>query len=709
MTDLANETRSEPRERRGRVDATAKATGAARYVADYSVPGMVHVAAARSSMPHARIVSIDKRAALASPGVIAVFTAEDVSEGTYGRAVADSPVLARGKVRFVGERVAAVVAETREQAEAAAALVDIEYEPLVAVTTPEEALAAGAPLVHDAPWSYRGAVIEEGDGPNLIYHHTHGSLEEFEAAYAAAAHKIDHVYRTQGVHQGYLEPQACIADYRSADEVKLWLTNKAPFRVRSMIGSCLGIDPNAIELQPIYLGGDFGGKGSPGDSPMCVELSRLLGRPVKSVLRYSEDLTGANPRHPSEIRIRLACDAQGNFVALAMDATLNAGAYAGFTPGGSGPHGAVDPPAYRIPTFFSEIKRVYTNTVPRGNMRAPGAPQGTFACESAIDELAVVAGIDPVELRRRNLLEDGEVDPSGHAWVENRGSLTLEAALGAFTKKEAPAGWLYGRGVALYGRGTTTNANTSLRVIPQDDGCVRVETGIVETGTGSHTVLRELIAEQLGFSPDQVEVATVSTDELPRDAGAGGSRVTAGLAIAVDAASKAWHNRLRDESVMVEVDEIFGPDVGSYIVQIAQVAVDPATGELRVLEIENAVDVAAIINPKAHQMQIDGGVTMGLGYACLEDLDESDGQVWAANLGEFKIASSSDVPEYKTVLVRGARGVGTANVKNIGESTTPPVGALIANAVYAATGCRIRELPVTAERIYEAMHGGTGA
>jgi CO/xanthine dehydrogenase Mo-binding subunit len=691
----------------GRIDAWSKATGQSRYVADFELPGMVHAAMARSEMAHARIVSIDTSEAEALPGVIGVYTASDLSDGLYGRSLIDTPLLARDRVRFVGERVVAVVAESRELAELAASMVVIEYEELPALFSIDEALAPGAIAIHENPAAYVGAVVKEGAGNNVIYHHLHGDEEELERALSGAVHRIDLTYRTQGVHQGYLEPQACLAYYESPQSVRIWLTNKAPYRVRDMVGNCLGIDPAAIELEAITLGGDFGGKGSAQDAPICVELSRRIGRPVRSVLRYSEDLTAANPRHPSEIRVRVGCDAEGRLVAFGIQARVNAGAYGSFTPNGAGPHGAVEVPSYRIPVFFSEMTRVYTNTVPRGNMRAPGGPQGMFAIESAMDELAHEAGIDPITLRRVNLLETGEFDSGHHDWVEHRGELTLAAALEAYRDVPVPEGWLHGRGISLYSRGTTTSVSTSMRISPLEDDCICVETPLVETGTGSHTVLREMIADQLGFAPEKVQVVGVSTGELPREAGAGGSRVTAGFAAAVDEAAKAWHNRLRDEPIVVDVHGEITPSVGSYTIQIAQVAVDPETGEMRVLELMNVVDVAAIINPAAHQMQIDGGSTMGFGYACLEDLDESEGHVWAANLGEYKLPSSRDVPAYRTVHVPGAVGVGTANVKNIGESTTPPVAPAIANALFAATGVRLRELPLKPERIYEQLRAAT--
>lgn len=687
-----------------RIDALAKATGRARYAADVSLPRLAHAAMVRSTEAHARIVAVDITAAANCPGVIGVFTAADVTDRPYGRAVVDTPVLARDKVRYVGERVAAVVAETRRQAEAAADLVEVEYESLPAVTDAGAALAPGAPAVHDAPWRYVGADAEP-DGPaNVIHHGVHGSPADVDAALAMAAFTVDRTYRTQGVHQGYLEPQACVADHTSPDRIRVWLTNKSPYRNRDILADCLGVAPAAIEMLPIALGGDFGGKGSPQDAPVCVELSRLTGRPVMSVLRYGDDLTTTNPRHPAEIRVRLGCAEDGRFVAASIKAVVGAGAYAGFTPHAAGPHGAVEFPSYRVPVFAGELLRVYTNTVPRGNMRAPGGPQGTFAVESAIDELAVVAGIDPVELRRRNLLTTGETDAAGVRWVEHRGKETLAAALDAVTPVAVPDGLLAGTGVAVYSRATPTTVDTSLRIVPTDAG-VRVETPLIETGTGSHTALRRMLCTELGLPVEQVDVAGVSTAALPRDLGAGAGRVTAVLAAAAEAAGKAWRDRPDDGPLTVTVRHDDGPPIGSYTVQVAQVAVDPETGEVRVLELLTAVDVATVVNEKAHQMQVDGGTTMGFGFACLEDLLESDGQVWAANLGEYRLPTSHDVPRYRTVRVGGAVGVGRANVKNIGESTTPPVAPAIANAVFAATGCRIRELPVTAERVFAAMKG----
>ena len=490
-------------------------------------------------------------AALAAPGVIGVFTASDLAAGNYGRALRDIPVLARDKVRFVGEKVAAVVAETRLEAEAAAALVEVSYEPLDAVTTMDAALLDDAPVIHERAWEYPGAGTTPDEPPNAVFHKAFGDRDAVERALAQAPYVVDETYELSSVHQGYLETQACVADYESPQRVRVWLCNKMPYRAREIVGAALDLDPEAIEFQSIVIGGDFGGKGSPHEAVACIELSRLTGRPVKVVLRYGEDLIAVNPRHPSEYRVQVGCDAEGRLVGASLEALFNGGAYGAFTPRGIAPHSGGVIASYKVPAFYSEVARVYTNTVPRGNMRAPGAPQSVFAFESALDELAIEAGFDPVEFRRENLLETGDHDTEHEQWIEHRGRETLDAALDAFVPIDPPQGWHYGTGVVVYSRAMSANVSTSMRLIPLEDDCIRVETPIIETGAGMHTALREIIADQLGFDVDQVEVVGVSTDSLPHDSGVGGSRVTGGLSTAVDIAAKNWRNRARDDETIV--------------------------------------------------------------------------------------------------------------------------------------------------------------
>jgi CO/xanthine dehydrogenase Mo-binding subunit len=683
-----------------RIDAADKVAGRTVYAADVTLPGICHAAVARSPHPHAGIVSVDTAAARSMPGVIGVFRGTDFPERFYGRRVLDVPPLAREETRFIGERVVAVVAETREQAERAAARVEVEYEILPAALDAGSALDPGSPAVHSTPWTYGGAVAPEGSH-NLQARAVHGSEEAADAALAASAHTVDAVYTTPTGHQGYIEPQACVAQVEAGGGIHVWIASKSPFTLRGQLARCFDIAPDRIEIHPVAVGGDFGGKGSPMDAPLCIELAMATGRPIRMVQRYSEDLVAANPRHPARVRIRLGCDADGNLLGLYADAVLDGGAYAGFKPIVTVvPHGIEEPgQCYRIGSVFTDSRVAYTHTVPRGHMRAPGAPQAVFAFESALDELAAVARIDPIEIRRRNLIRTGEPNAFGVMRAEERGLETLDAALAAYRELPVPAGMVHGRGIAIYDRGTPNGA-TSLRLHPTEEGGILVEVPFPEQGSGVHTVVREGLSRHLGVSPEKILIRQVSTAELPQDDGVGGSRVTASLSRALAVAAEAWRSRTGVGPVEIKTEREELTPVTSYCVQIAQVAVDPETGQVRVLELLSACDVADIINPRAHQNQLDGAAAMGYGFAMLEDLLVADGQVWAASMGEFRMPSAQDVPAHRTVIVPGAKGVGSLNVKMAGELTNATPGAAIANAVAAAIGVRIRDIPITAERVF---------
>ncbi len=694
-----------------RIDAVAKATGAAKYTADVVLEGMTFAAVKRSDYPSALIEDIDISVAKEIEGVLGVFTSKDLPGGAnlYGRRVFDVPILAEERVRRVGDPIAAVVATSREIAEAAAELIDVTYKELPVVATARDAIKPGAPLIHEKPWEYKGAVVTPEMGINIQSIDTHGSREAAEAALRGAAHIIDETYITPGDHQGYIEPQACIADYHPDGSLNVWNTNKSPYRLRDVLSAVFSLDPKKVEIMPTVLGGDFGGKGSPGDAPLCTALSILVGKPVKMVLRYSEDLLSTDGRHASEIRVRLGVDKDGKLVGGIFEALLDGGSYAGFKPVNTvNLHGIVDAAiAYRVPEFFVESKIVYTNNQPKGHMRAPGSPQAAFAFESALDELGRRSGIGAIKIRELNLLSNGDANPYGTVWLENRGKEVLSLALSQPRTQEAPKGWLYGEGIAIYARSMAAVPKTSLRLRKGANGKVIAEVPIPENGAGGQTVVREMIRSGLGIDSDKIEVKQVSTSLLPTDAGVGGSRVSLGVTVAVANAIKLWKEMPADQE-LVEVTTSEGSDgpSGAYSAQLARVAVDPATGQLKVLEIVSAVDVAEIVNPKAHQMQIDGGTVMGYGFAVMEDLLEDGGQPWALSMGEFKLPNVADIPKLTTALLRGGKGVGPNNIKAVGELANCPTGAAIANAVEDATGARIRKLPVKAEAIYWAMKEG---
>ena len=693
-----------------RADARQKLTGQARYAADIEPSGACHVGVVRSQVPRGRILAIDARDARAMPGVVGVFTGRDIGLKLYGRRVRDVPVLAVEQVRFVGERIAAVVAESRSAAERAASMVVVEVEELPAVLDAEPALAAASPSVHEAPWAYPGAVVSESDPPNLQSMVRRGGLAEVERRLATSPHVVDRVYSFAAGHQGYIEPQACVASVSPDGVVHVWMANKSPYRLRAQLAECLELEPERIEIHPVTIGGDFGGKGSPMDAPLCVELARLTGRPIKLVQRYGEDLVAANPRHSGRIRVRIGCGDDGRFTGFAADALFDGGAYAGFKPAPSvSLHGLADiGSSYQVPAAAVEIRIAYTNTVPRGHMRAPGAPAAVFAFESALDELAAAAALDPIAIRRRNLIRTGQANPWREEWVESRGLETLDAALVAYQPLEVPDGWRHGRGIAVYDRGTRVG-RTSLRLQPGAGGSVVVEVPMPETGTGAHTVVREGLARALGKDPSLIDVRQVSTAALPHDDGVGGSRVTGALSQAVAEAAAAFERSGSDRPVTVVIEPGAGPPVTAFCVQLAQVAVDPETGQVRVLEVLTAIDVAEIVNPAAHRLQVEGGAAMGFGLACLEDLVIGEGRVWAANMGEFRIPSTVDVPVWRTVLVEGGRGVGALNVKSVGELANVPTAAAIAGAVADAVGVRARALPLTAEQVYARLREGAAS
>ena len=647
-----------------RVDGEEKATGRTVFTADVTLPGMCHVALVRSPERHARILSVDATRPLAMPGVVGVYTATDLAARDYGRAVRDIPVLAQGSVRFVGERVAAVVARTRDQAAAAALCLDVSYAPL-------------PPMLST-------------DGAEIQSRVRHGSFSAVAAELAASAFTVDEVYTTVSGHQGYLEPQACLAMVDDAGIVQVWASEKAPYRLRDEVAHSLGLSPDAVVVHPTAVGGDFGGKGAFGDAILCAALARHTGLAVKLVLRYAEDLTATNPRHSSRVRVRVGCAADGTLRGLWVDASADGGAYAGFKPRRDASlHGlSAGGSSYRIAAVGGSATIYATNTVPRGHMRAPGAPQVTFAVESALDELAARAGLSGVELRRRNVLGTGD-----GPFAEARGDRTLAAAVAALGPlPAAPPGWARGTGIAVYDRPTSRRVRTSLRLTSAGDGGVRVEVPMSEAGAGGHEVARERLAAALGMA---VTVTQVATDALPYDLGTGGSRVTVGLDRAVDEAVRRWSVPGHPDPLLVVVDEDGPTEVTSFCVQAAQVAVDPETGAFQVLDLLTAVDVGEVVNPAAHQMQIDGGAVMGYGFACGEDLRIEDGIVYAGSLGEFKLPSTRDVPPLRTVLVPGGRGL-----KAVGELANAAVAPAIANALADATGVRLRALPLTAEALF---------
>ena len=391
----------------GRVDGTEKVSGAARYSGDVSVPGLIWGKALRSPLPHARIARIDVTRAKALPGVLAVLTAKDLPGILVGRRMFDMPLLARERVRFIGEKVAVVAAADPDVAEEATTLIDVEYEDLPAVIDPEAATVAGAPVVHDDPGAYEGAPAERPHAN--VQSVLRFKLGDVQAGFREAARTFEHTFRTQLAHQGYLEPHAGVVAIDEDGRVQVWASNKMPFRLKELLSHALQLPQEKIRVNLTPIGGDFGGKGSLMDLPLAYHLARVTGRPVKMVMRYAEELMAGNPRHPSVITIRTGVSRDGRIVARSVRALFNSGAYAAFKPAPSVNLGGASMGAgvYRIPNLHIESFCVYTNNIPCGHARSPGEPQMVFAEESHMDMIAKELALDPADFRRRNLLRDG--------------------------------------------------------------------------------------------------------------------------------------------------------------------------------------------------------------------------------------------------------------------------------------------------------------
>ena len=729
-----------------RVEGPDKVTGRARYAADYVLPDMLWGRILRSPHPHARIVRIDTSAARALPGVHAVVTGQD-HPYYAGRAIRDHAVLAVDKVRFVGDRVAAVAAETRDIAELALTLIEVEYEELSAVFDVSAALAPDAPRVHEDAKSYAGAFTHPAEpaAPNVCAHFrwNHGDVD---AGFAAADQVFEHTFNTPLEHHGYIEPHAVLARVDADGRSEVWASNKSPYMLRAQLAACFGVEPTSIRLHNLHIGGDFGGKGSQMEAPVAWLLARESGRPVKLVMSYTEELMAANARHPALITVRTGVKRDGTITVMHVDFKFNGGAYGAYKPLPTlNLHGADQVAScYRVPAVDIHSTVVYTNTLPGGHMRSPGAPQAVFAVEAQFDLIARALGMDPAEFRRRNVLRPGEASPTGVKWEVVRAAETLDAALEAsgYLERRGKEPWT-GFGIAMYERGVI-GGDSSCRLRLAPDGEVTVTLPIGDPGQGTATAVQQFVGEALDLPAHAVRIEISDTDGLPFDYGVGGCRTTYAVGKTVMQAVAALREKLSPlaaevlggapdalewqgsqvraggrsadlrtlaaragEAVEVQVYEKLGlfpdtPDT-NFTAQVAEVAVDPETGKVTVRHVTSAHDVGTIVNPVGHQGQIEGGMVFGLGLGVMSEHRLDEGKPVALHLGDYKLPSIRDVPPLTTVLLERPQGPGPFNCGPIAEAANVPIPAAIANAVADAIGAPIMELPVTAERVYALL------
>lgn len=736
-----------------RLDGVAKVTGRHVYGADFALPGMLYGKVLRSRVAHARIVRIDTSRARTMPGVRAVLTAADVPDVRYGNAVRDMTVFATDRVLFAGHPIAGVAARSLEIAEQALAAIEVEFAPLPALLDPEAAMAPGAPLIHPDWRSYVAAPYIAGDG-NVVsracLHHGDAA-----AAFRGAYRVYENRFTTPLVHAGYTEPRVATAAWDGTGTLTVWCSTQLPFDTQMTLAEILGLPSSQVRVVVPGIGGGFGGKLRIGVEHFAAVLARACGRPVRIISTAEEELTAAQPRQASIITLRTGVSRDGLLLAREGHVLIDCGAWSGSGPGTAAIALQILAGPYRTPSYDLKSTAVYTNKVPGGSFRAPSGPMANFALESQMDMIATDLGIDPLDLRLRNVVREGDRGPAGDVLRSVSIAECLRraaAAIGWQDRKSVP-----GRGMGIAcSWWMTTGGSSGVFVKLNADGTVLLTSGAVELGTAALTGAAQVLAEELGLDVTDVRIAEVDTRTSPFDWGAQGSRTAFSVGNACIAAAAGLRRSifafaatlldcapetlvLRDKAVIAgnrqmtlgEIarrSELSGGglighgttvatppphDPGrvqnhplpawntpSFHAHATELSVDPGTGEVTIHRYVVAQDVGYAINPTYIEGQIEGGVSQGLGQALSEEIVYgADGCVLNPNLTDYKMPTARDVPPVESILVTSPAAAGPYGAKGVGEPPIIAPAAAVANAIAAATGARITSLPITAEKI----------
>lgn len=752
-----------------RLEAREKVTGRAVYTDDLQLPGMLHGALLGSPHAHARILSYDTSRARALPGVRAVLTAEDLPGHNIGTVIKDQPLLARGKVLYAGEPVAAVAAVDLETARRALQAIDIRYEALPPVFDPEEALRPGAPVLH--PW-------RDVPEPNAAAH-IRFSEGELDGVWERCAAVIEDVYETPAQQHIYLEPCSTVASVdRDSGKVTLYTSTQSVFRVQAITAEALGVPMSKVRVIAPRVGGGFGGKTETTNQPITAALSRVAGAPVKLTFSRTDDMQMMRSRHASRIYMRTGADRDGRILARQVRIYLDTGAYADEGPFVAGIASYFARGPYRIPNFEVDCWCVYTNRLRAAAFRGFGNPQIHFASEVQVDRLADALGLDPIELRLRNALETGERWLGG-APVESgtlRACLERAREAASWSQRRTPTppapGKRRGIGVAAVGH-VSALLGSSATVRLNEDGTVTVSTGAVDIGQGSDTALAQCAAAALGLPLEHVNYSGPDTDVSPYDWATGGTRTTLTVGRVITDACAQLQQQLFEHAGEVlgrpvqdlelrpggivgvrgepgasvtfgaiagrslyfkggpliasarwlfppvafdtrrtKVEGLDSMGNGSFIfgAQVAEVEVDELTGHVQLLEAWSVHDVGRVINAAAAEGQVQGGFVQGLGFALTEELLWKDGHLLNPSMSGYKVPGALDVPgAIHPVLLEHPAGEGPFGAKGVAEASLVGVAPAICNAIRHATGASVTKLPATGERVLRALLGSEAA
>jgi len=728
-----------------RADGPAKVTGSARYGADLTMSGMAYAAFCYADVAHADLIGVDTSFAETMPGVVAVLTADDVPDVCYSPVVADRRLFAKNVVRFEGEIVAAVAATTPEEARAAVAAIDVRLRELEPVLDLEAGIEPGAPLVH-ADWERyetTGDTVRNGN----VCSFSSISRGDVDAGLAEADHVVTGRYEADASHAVPIEPRAILAQWEG-DKVTIWSSTQVPFDARAGVCRTLGLPSNKVRVIVPHLGGGFGGKCGFHFEAHVAALARAAGRPVKLVFSRREEFLAPDRRREAMIiELTTGVRADGTILARKGRLLLDNGAYvadAAFFPQLAAMHAAGP---YRMDAVHIEASLVYTNRQPCGSVRAPTAPQVCWALESHTDDIARELGMDPVEFRRMNALDEGDTGAAGQVYdaIGLRQCIEAAVANGWWPSFPGPSG----------------------AVVRIDaDGSGQIVTGAQECGTGAVMTLRNLAAAELGMDPARFEIVYQDTAAGPYDVGATGSQTLINNGRAVVGASQRIAAQLRELAAheleadaadivleaghahvagapahSVSIDSLAAIAAGGELLlatgseepppypgvtatcvgdhgvagwagpqfscHAAHVRVDRDTGVVRVLNVSAAHDSGTILNPLGALGQIEGGVLMGVGQALTEGtVHDASGRQRNPGLLDYKLQTAADAPKVRTCFVEpGGEGAGPNGAKGLAEAPNVATAAAIANGIAAVVGRPVRRLPMTAERVWRVIEG----
>jgi len=735
--------------------------GAARYTFDTTIEGLLQIKILRSPHPHARIISIDKTAALAVPGVHTVLTFEDVPDRLFSTARhekswmdPDDTRILDNVVRFIGQKVAAVIAETEAAAEEGCRRLIVSYDILPAVVDPEQAIAAGAPLIHsDKTTEQRVANAQRN-----IVAETHGEFGDVASALAQSAVTYEGTFTTQRVQHAALETHGGLAWVDPGGILNVRSSTQVPFLTRRALAEIFDLPPDKVRVFCERVGGGFGGKQEMFVEDILALAAIKTGRPVKLELTREEQFISTSTRHPMRVTVKAGADKDGMLTALQLDVLSNTGAYGNH----AGPvlfHACSESIAvYNCPNKKVDAVAAYTNTVPAGAFRGYGLPQTQFAVEAAIDELARRLGISPFEFRRRNVVKSGDpmLAPPGSEYHDViYGSYGLDQCLDLVERAmqaEAPktdlsADWLIGEGIALTMIDTVPPAGhiADSRISLREDGGFELTVGTAEFGNGTATVHRQIAATTLATTVDQIRLLQSDTAHGGHDTGAYGS---AGTFVAGSATQAAAQNLAEDIKIFASTATKTSPDTcvlkndsaicgrqhlsfakiaeaaraqgqtlsanGSsagtprsvaFNVQGFRVAVNKGTGEIKILKSVQAADAGRVANPMQCRGQVEGGVAQSLGATLYEEMVIDDrGRVINPQIRNYHLPSFADIPRTEVFFADTVDSIGPMGAKSMSESPYNPVAAALGNALADATGIRFTAVPFKPDRLFPALH-----